>query len=242
MQLPQAWRRSCPRRHSRRRGTCRRSCPACGSSASPRRPRRCARGRRSAHGRPRRPGRRRCSARRCACCRQCPRRPPSRCAHRRSTLCAICTRLSSLTPCSITVSCSAPRSMQVLAPISTSSPMSHRAELFDLLPAAVRRREAEAVGADDRAAVQDAARADAAALADHHLRGQARVRRRSRRARRHGIAARSTAPRADHRAARRRRPVHRRWPSHARGRPARPPRWGARPAARRCARAAPTTA
>jgi hypothetical protein len=33
------------------------------------------------------------------------------------------TRLSSFTPSSITVSASAPRSMQVLAPISTSSPI-----------------------------------------------------------------------------------------------------------------------
>src|SRR6478609_5770867 len=39
------------------------------------------------------------------------------------TLCATWTRLSSFTPSSITVSASAPRSMQVLAPISTSSPM-----------------------------------------------------------------------------------------------------------------------
>ncbi|MPN52820.1 hypothetical protein SDC9_200483 [bioreactor metagenome] len=39
------------------------------------------------------------------------------------TLWAICTRLSILTPSSMTVSSSAPRSTQVLAPISTSLPM-----------------------------------------------------------------------------------------------------------------------
>ena len=55
------------------------------------------------------------------------------------TLWPIWIRLSSLTPSSITVSSSAPRSMQVLAPISTSSPMRTRAELLDLLPAAVGR-------------------------------------------------------------------------------------------------------
>jgi hypothetical protein len=42
------------------------------------------------------------------------------------TLWPIWIRLSSLTPSSITVSSSAPRSMQVLAPISTSSPMRTR--------------------------------------------------------------------------------------------------------------------
>src|SRR6185369_6024276 len=42
----------------------------------------------------------------------------------------------------------------------------HRAELLDLLPAALRGREAEAVGTDDDAAVQDAAGADATAMVD----------------------------------------------------------------------------
>ena len=39
------------------------------------------------------------------------------------TLCAICTRLSSFTPSSMTVSSIAPRSIVVFAPISTSSPI-----------------------------------------------------------------------------------------------------------------------
>jgi hypothetical protein len=41
----------------------------------------------------------------------------------------------------------------------------HGAELFDLFPAALRVGEAEAVGADDRAAVHEAARPDAAGRA-----------------------------------------------------------------------------
>src|SRR5574337_13616 len=56
----------------------------------------------------------------------------------------------------------------------------HRAELFDLLPAravaAARAREAEAVGAYHHPAVDDAARADAATLAQRHPRGEARAR------------------------------------------------------------------
>ncbi len=56
--------------------------------------------------------------------------------------------------------------MQVLAPISTVVADPHRAELFDLFPAAFGRREAEAVGTDDDAAVDDAAGADRAAPAD----------------------------------------------------------------------------
>ena len=91
------------------------------------------------------------------------------------TLCAICTRLSSLTPCSITVS-----SQRAAVDAGVGADLdvvadAHRAELLDLLPAALVGREAEAVGTDDRAAMQDAARADAAALADHHLRRQPRV-------------------------------------------------------------------
>ena len=63
--------------------------------------------------------------------------------------------LSSFTPSSITVSSSAPRSMVVLAPISTSSPMRTRADLRDLDPAPAVARHAETVGADHRARVQD---------------------------------------------------------------------------------------
>ena len=73
-------------------------------------------------------------------CRRCRRSRRWRVCAPMRTLWPIWTRLSSLTPSSITVSSSAPRSMQVLAPISTSSPMRDRAELLDLLPA--RRRPA----------------------------------------------------------------------------------------------------
>ena len=44
----------------------------------------------------------------------------------------------------------------------------HRAELLDLHPLTLLRRKAEAVGADHHAAVHDAARADAAGLAQRH--------------------------------------------------------------------------
>ena len=70
----------------------------------------------------------------------------------------------------------------------------HRAQLLDLFPAPFDRREAEAVGTDDRTAVQDAARADAAALADHDLRRQPGV------LADHGMGA-DMALRPDHRAA-----------------------------------------
>src|ERR1700740_2094652 len=46
----------------------------------------------------------------------------------------------------------------------------HAAQLLDALPAALRRRDAEAVGADDRAALEHAALADAAAGGDGHAR------------------------------------------------------------------------
>ena len=72
-------------------------------------------------------------------CRPRPRSRPWRVCAPMRTLWPIWIRLSSLTPSSITVSSSAPRSMQVLAPISTSSPMRTRAELLDLLPAPLRR-------------------------------------------------------------------------------------------------------
>ena len=56
--------------------------------------------------------------------------------------------LSSLTSSSITVSSIAPRSIVVLAPISTSAPMHDAPDLRDLEPAAVLLGHAEAVGAD----------------------------------------------------------------------------------------------
>ena len=99
-----------------------------------------------------------CNGGRCARCRPRRRSRPRRVCAPMCTLWPICTRLSSLTPSSITVSSSAPRSMQVLAPISTSSPMRTRAELLDLLPAACvrarsrsRRRRSRRRGARCRA-------------------------------------------------------------------------------------------
>ena len=85
----------------------------------------------------RRRRRRSCSARRCAALPAMPTQPAIAVCAPMRTLWPIWIRLSSLTPSSITVSSSAPRSMQVLAPISTSSPMRTRAELLDLFPAAV---------------------------------------------------------------------------------------------------------
>ena len=79
--------------------------------------------------------------------------------------------LSSLTSSSITVSSIAPRSIVVLAPISTSAPIDHAADLRDLEPAAALLRHAEAVGADDRAAVDDRARADRRVRAYRTTRG-----------------------------------------------------------------------
>ena len=64
--------------------------------------------------------------------------------------------LSSLTSSSITVSSIAPRSIVVLAPISHVVADHHAADLRDLEPAAGLLRHAEAVGADHRAAVDDA--------------------------------------------------------------------------------------
>jgi hypothetical protein len=84
------------------------------------------------------------------------------------TLWPIWIRLSSLTPSSSTVSSSAPRSMQVLAPISTSSPMRTAPSCSILTQRALAGREAEAVGADDRATVQDAARTHHAGIAQRH--------------------------------------------------------------------------
>ena len=51
----------------------------------------------------------------------------------------------------------------------------HGAQLLDLFPAAIDRREAETVGADHHAAVQDAARTDRATVAESRVRMQAGV-------------------------------------------------------------------
>ena len=87
--------------------------------------------------------------------------------------------LSSLTPSSITVSSSAPRSMVVLAPISTSSPMRTRADLRDLDPAPAVVGDAEAVGADHRAGVHDARARRGCSRVDHHAADRGSCRRRS---------------------------------------------------------------
>src|SRR5207245_129981 len=56
--------------------------------------------------------------------------------HRPSTtLCPICTRLSIIEPAPITVSCPDPRSIVVLAPISTSSPITTRPSCGTLIGA-----------------------------------------------------------------------------------------------------------
>ena len=62
--------------------------------------------------------------------------------------------MSSLAPCSTTVSPIAPRSMVVFAPISTSSPMRTLPTCGTLTQVPAVRRKAEAVRADDRAGVQ----------------------------------------------------------------------------------------
>ena len=85
------------------------------------------------------------------------------------TPCATWTRLSILVPAPIRVSPTAGRSMVVLAPISTSSSMTTRADLRDLVVGAVGAAgEAEAVAADHGAVLHDDAMADADALADRH--------------------------------------------------------------------------
>ena len=118
----------------------------------------------------------RAMARRCARGPRCPPARPSRCVHRCARCAPTWIRLSSLTPSSITVSSSAPRSMQVLAPISTSSPMrtAPSCSIFSQRPS--HGREAEAVGADHHAGVHDAALADRAAFAERHTLGQPGVR------------------------------------------------------------------
>ena len=83
------------------------------------------------------------------------------------TLWPIWMRLSSFTPFSMTVSPRAPRSIVVFAPISTSSPIPHPAELGDLHPDPVVVGDAEAVGADDDSGMNDGPCADVHALADH---------------------------------------------------------------------------
>ena len=79
-----------------------------------------------------------------------------------TTLWAICTRLSILVPSPITVSASAPRSMVVLAPISTSSPMMTRPICGTFRWPFGAHGEAEAVLADAHAGVDDDAVADEA--------------------------------------------------------------------------------
>ena len=116
-----------------------------------------------------------------------------------STLCAIWTRLSILVPSPITVSRIAPRSIVVLAPISTSSWMMTRPTCGTLPWPPAARQIAEAVLPDARAGMDDdavadqrvddgRARADGAIAADPHVRADHGVgadhacRRRSRRA------------------------------------------------------------
>ena len=86
------------------------------------------------------------------------------------TLWPIWIRLSSLTPSSITVS-----SQRAAVDAGVGADLdvvadAHRAELLDLDPGALVRREAEAVGADHHAGMQQAARADDAVLAHGHAR------------------------------------------------------------------------
>ena len=83
--------------------------------------------------------------------------------------------LSSFTPSPITVSSIAPRSIVVLAPISTSLPMRTLPTCGTFNHSPSIGREAEAVGADDDAGMQHAALADDDAVAQRDIRGQARV-------------------------------------------------------------------
>ena len=89
------------------------------------------------------------------------------------TLCPTWIRLSSLTPSSTTVSSSAPRSMQVLAPISTSSPITTAAGLRNLSPDALLQDNAEAIGADHRAGMHQRALAQATTRVNGDARMQA---------------------------------------------------------------------
>ena len=109
--------------------------------------------------------------------------------------------LSSLTPSSITVSSSAPRSMEVLAPISTSSPMRTRADLRDLLPAALRRARCRSRRRrSPRRSARCRARRCVQPRVDRHARGAAACRRRRRRRAPTTQCAPIDAPLADRRA------------------------------------------
>ena len=92
------------------------------------------------------------------------------------TLCAIMMRLSSFTPSSITVSSMAPRSMVVLAPISTSAPTRTVPSCGTLSQPPRCGGEAEAVAADHRARLQHGARADLHAAAERDARDEPHVR------------------------------------------------------------------
>ena len=76
------------------------------------------------------------------------------------TLCPICTRLSRREPAPMTVSCVEPRSIVLLAPISTSSSSTTRPTCGTVRKSGRRGGEAEPVLADARAGVQGHARAD----------------------------------------------------------------------------------
>ena len=99
-------------------------------------------------------------------------------------LCPIWIWLSSLTSSSMTVS-----SMRAAVDRRVGADLDvvaddHAADLRDLAPASALVRDAEAVGADDRAAVDERARADDAVRVDGDARDRARRRRRSTRRRR----------------------------------------------------------
>ena len=91
------------------------------------------------------------------------------------TLCAIWIRLSSFTPSSSTVSPMAPRSMVVLAPISTSAPTRTAADLRHLQPRAAHRGKAEAVTPDHRPRLHHRAGTDLHPGAERHAGHQAHV-------------------------------------------------------------------
>ena len=93
--------------------------------------------------------------------------PRWRCGAPMCTLWPIWMRLSSFTPFSMTVSSRAPRSIVVFAPISTSSPIPHSAELGDLHPDPGVVGDAESIGADDDSGMDDGPCPDVHALAHH---------------------------------------------------------------------------
>jgi hypothetical protein len=87
--------------------------------------------------------------------------------------------LSSFTSSSMTVSSSAPRSIVVLAPISTSAADHDPADLRDLEPAPCLFCHPEAIGTDHHTRMQDAARADDSSDRRRPRARAARFRRRS---------------------------------------------------------------